>query len=409
MRRLLPAIALYFLLGIVAPGDTLRLSPVGRLAAPYQYNFLAWEITHLPAKWLRWAGEAVLPFRPNTDIPMQVVERYFRLEAEVRQMRERLSRTVAAGGPEAPRLERELRELEQRRDELRPRTEATLEAAISSVLAEEGIPFRVGKVIFPPVDFALDDPPTVLVVSPRDRIVMKEQVYLRSDISTREQEGLEEAVLGREDLSALVEGVGGISTYPSMINPGDLRHAASVASHEWLHQYLFLRPLGQNYRRSPEMDALNETLANLVSEELADRVVARLRGEPVPPGRSGPRETTPETCPPGAFCFGREMRFTRLQVEALLAQGRVEEAEAYMEERRQTFVREGYPIRKLNQAYFAFHGTYADSPASTSPIFGQLQRLRRSFPSLAGFVHALASVSRYEEFEGLLQERAPAP
>jgi len=55
------------------------------------------------------------------------------------------------------------------------------------------------------------------------------------------------------------------------------------------------------------------------------------------------------------------MRETRIRVDKLLAQGRIEEAEAYMEERRQEFVAHGYYIRKLNQAYFAFHGAYADT------------------------------------------------
>jgi hypothetical protein len=39
--------------------------------------------------------------------------------------------------------------------------------------------------------------------------------------------------------------------------------------------------------------------------------------------------------------------------------GKVELAEEFMEERRQFFWKKGYHIRKLNQAYFAFHGAYA--------------------------------------------------
>ena len=76
------------------------------------------------------------------------------------------------------------------------------------------------------------------------------------------------------------------------------------------------------------------------------------------------------------FGFNEEMRETRLRVDELLANGKVGEAEAYMEERRLFFVENGYPIRRLNQAYFAFQGTYAENAASSSPIAGQLNRFR---------------------------------
>ena len=54
-------------------------------------------------------------------------------------------------------------------------------------------------------------------------------------------------------------------------------------------------------------------------------------------------------------------------LEGLLAQGKIEEAEAYMEERRRFLAANGHFIRKINQAFFAFHGSYATSPASISP------------------------------------------
>ena len=49
-----------------------------------------------------------------------------------------------------------------------------------------------------------------------------------------------------------------------------------------------------------------------------------------------------------------------------------------MEERRLLMVEHGYPIRVLNQAYFAFHGAYAESPASSSPIGAQGAPLSRA-------------------------------
>ena len=103
---------------------------------------------------------------------------------------------------------------------------------------------------------------------------------------------------------------------------------------------------------------------------------------------------------PAVFDFDAEMRETRARVDELLAQGMIEEAEAYMEERRQLFVANGHLIRKINQAYFAFHGTYATSPSSVSPIGDQMRRLRAQSKSLEEFLRTVASFGSYQEFSG---------
>jgi hypothetical protein len=63
----------------------------------------------------------------------------------------------------------------------------------------------------------------------------------------------------------------------------------------------------------------------------------------------------------------------------------------------------GHRLRKLNQAYFAFHGTYAESPASLSPIGGQLKELRILVPSVGAFVRTVSGVSSYQGFLDLLE------
>ena len=73
----------------------------------------------------------------------------------------------------------------------------------------------------------------------------------------------------------------------------------------------------------------------------------------------------PGTSPP-PFDFNAEMHQTRVIVDRLLAQGKIDDAESYMEQRRVFFWENGYHIRKLNQAYFAFYGAYADQPAGSS-------------------------------------------
>ena len=98
------------------------------------------------------------------------------------------------------------------------------------------------------------------------------------------------------------------------------------------------------------------------------------------------------------------MRETRLHVDALLEAGLVETAESYMEARRRYFVAHGYPLRVLNQAYFAFNGNYATGAASSSPIGPQLVRLREESDDLA---HFLATVRWFTSVKDLEEALGP--
>jgi len=100
------------------------------------------------------------------------------------------------------------------------------------------------------------------------------------------------------------------------------------------------------------------------------------------------------------------MRETRLRVDALLAQGQVTEAEAYMEEQRRYLVSEGFALRKLNQAYFAFHGAYADAPTSVSPIGEEMRALRRRATSPGAFLRTVAGFTNRADLQQALSEAA---
>jgi hypothetical protein len=192
---------------------------------------------------------------------------------------------------------------------------------------------------------------------------------------------------------------------------------ADTFAHEWAHHFLIQFPLGYNYSQSGEMTSLNETTASIVGREIGRRVILRYYPEleerlpplPVPPDcppMLASELVWPDEPPPGVFDYNREMRTTRLHVDALLAEGQIEEAERYMEERRQLFVEQGHNIRKLNQAYFAFHGSYATSPSTGNPIGGQLEWLRAQHPTLRDFVRDIASVSRYENLRAAFQAQS---
>ena len=103
---------------------------------------------------------------------------------------------------------------------------------------------------------------------------------------------------------------------------------------------------------------------------------------------------------PPPFDFRAEMHETRVKADELLAEGKIEEAEAYMEARREVFWENGYLIRKLNQAYFAFHGAYADSPggaAGEDPVGPAVRALREQSDSLADFINTIAWMTSFDE------------
>ena len=79
-----------------------------------------------------------------------------------------------------------------------------------------------------------------------------------------------------------------------------------------------------------------------------------------------------------------------------------------MEERRKEFVAHGYRLRRLNQAYFAFHGTYADTGAAGVSIVGQqIEELRRRSPSLADFLRTAAEFTDAEDLSAYLAGPMP--
>lgn len=101
------------------------------------------------------------------------------------------------------------------------------------------------------------------------------------------------------------------------------------------------------------------------------------------------------------FNFRAEMRKTRVRVDELLAEGKVDEAEAYMEARRLYFWDQGYGLRKLNQAYFAFYGSYNDQPgggaSGSDPVGPAVRRLWAGSPDLKSFIALVRGVRSFDD------------
>ncbi len=104
------------------------------------------------------------------------------------------------------------------------------------------------------------------------------------------------------------------------------------------------------------------------------------------------------------FDFNTTMRTTRITVDNYLAQGQVQQAEQYMESQRQLLMSKGYYIRKLNQAYFAFYGSYATGPASVDPIGQELSTLRQHSPSIKDFLNTVSGFGSNQDLNNAINQ-----
>jgi len=195
--------------------------------------------------------------------------------------------------------------------------------------------------------------------------------------------------------------LGGLAAYPAIVTADrSYDGILETSAHEWVHHYLAFYPLGQEWGRGGDAHVLNETTANIAGRELA--ALARA---------ANPVELTAEEsgyAPPRAQAqavtvdFNAEMRALRLEVDALLADGKVAEAEARMEEKRLELERGGIFIRKLNQAYFAFYGTYADSPQSSDPIGPKIERVWELTKDVGVFLRIMREVENVPDLDRAL-------
>ncbi len=415
-RRTLVALFSALLLFIVAGGG-LTVSFTSSGVDSQRHSILLWEFQHFMDKWWHRSVTWLPGLTRDRQEQLADVEEFFMLGEEVRRLQGSLERAVALAGSNAPEstspedIQRQVNEVLERKEGLRPRVEETLEAEISATLEEMGIIRKVGPLRWPPVDFTFDPGPLVLTTSPFEEIRRLTDVLLNSGIPILEQERLEAEVQTEDGVSALIVRIGGIATYPAAVVPDRSLHTTLIlASHEWLHHHLIFSPLGRRWWEGRAIQSINETVANIAGEEIGDAALTRLTGQVVERPPYEPPSLEPNVAPdPGVFDFRREMRETRLRLDELLVEGEVDEAGVYLEERRLLFVENGYYIRKLNQAYFAFHGTYADNPASVSPIEPQLRAVHAASADLAAFLKQVSGVTTAEELEVMAREAGWEP
>lgn len=414
--RILDILSILIVLLIVGGSDVPRFTESADRTRVYtreiEFDYPNWVWN---ATWLKLGQAAIhAPHTLDRGTGKELVFDYFRTTVNILETEFRIEQIYA--DPEitdkeaaTALLREQLGEYLARQEKLAPFKESILQNQVSETLAELDLT-AIGQPL-PPVLYHNSPTPLALIVSKREEIVQVANISVLPTLTLDEQIALEDEVAGSLDVSTLVVQIGGVGVYPTMVmETANLPWMLNTIAHEWTHNYLNLRPLGLNYTTTPELRTMNETAASIVGDEVGFLVLQKHYPQFLSASRLDPTRNLISLdlhFPPSngfddtpVFDFRAEMRETRVTADELLAEGKIEEAEAYMEARRQVFWDNGYLLRKLNQAYFAFHGAYADQPggaAGEDPVGPAVRALREQSESLADFINTIAWMTSFEE------------
>lgn len=400
-------IFLFLLFGLgaatVPPQGALPVE-VEAVTAPYSFDFVDWESQNLATELRRrWQPPAL----PESATEQQaLIQTYLHQEEQLLATKGKLTRSYATRTtalPEDSALIEVLGQFHLAQSKIQPQVELLLAQQVEAILRDEG--FTIAGTVFPPVAFRLVNPPTALIISPRDHIQNQYFVALQPGLAPQQRTEIEAALDQRGDVSSYVTDIGGLGSYPTMvIQHTSLPYLLDTIAHEWTHNYLFTFPtaIAWSYQTDPHLTTINETTASLVGAEVSRKVIARYYPDWLDQLPAANRAGEAVPAKPSEFHLA--MRRIRQEVDRLLAGGEIEAAETYMETERLKLVEQGYPLRKLNQAYFAFHGSYALSPGSIDPTGPQIRQLRAVSPSLKNFLDRVGWLNSSEDYTAWLAE-----
>jgi hypothetical protein len=387
---------------VVSPGD--QSERVRAFTRAIEFDYVSWTMDALGIKLgqivLGTAGYLPENARSNTVLEaLDLINQIHLVEGKLNDIYADPDITDHEAASAEVKLQ--LAALKDKRAKLEPLAEAILQEQVNEIATEAGL--TLGGQAIPPVLYHTTPPPDGLIISPRNVIQQIQDISISPGITVDQMDELENKVDQALNVSSLVVGIGGIGLYPTMVmETTDINGLAEVVSHEWVHNYLTLRPLGISYMNSPELRTINETVASIAGKELGRALVKKYYPAYLPPENPPSPPVTDESQPPSppVFNFNAEMHLTRINTDKLLAEGKIDEAETYMELRRRFFWNQGYHIRKLNQAYFAFYGAYADQPggaAGEDPVGTAVRLLRAKSSSLEDFINRIAWMWNFEQ------------
>ncbi|NWF69666.1 MAG: hypothetical protein HXY40_11325 [Chloroflexi bacterium] len=378
------------------------------LTSAYQFDYIGWEAGAIAVKTYStlYGLHPFMNEQARSDyvrVYMHDLRRAQQIEAQIDHIYSDPSVSDPETASAGLRAERDLLRADLRARQIL--AESILEGQVAAVLVEQG--FGALGQLWPPLSAHFTQVPNLLVISPRETIRFDYAVNL-VPLAVDTAAALETRVEQQQNVSALIVPLGGLALYPSMIlETSDIVWAVNVIAHEWLHHYLFFYPLGLGYVTAGETRIINETTARLFGEEIGPLVLRRYYPDLYVPPPQTPQASAPVTrlllqpIQPAGFDFGVELGKTRFNVDRMLAAGQVVEAESYMEARRSFFAENGYFLRRLNQAYFAFYGGYqsrrSGGAGGGDPIGPAVAALRAASPSLLQFVVTMRDITTREQ------------
>ena len=106
------------------------------------------------------------------------------------------------------------------------------------------------------------------------------------------------------------------------------------------------------------------------------------------------------------FDYSKFMKNLRLDVDNLLLERKILEAEKLMEDSALILNNNGFKIRKINQAWFAFNGTYGDSPSSVSNIDDELLKFIDNQTTIKIAIDELKNINSVNDYNILIKDSA---
>ncbi|GAI33427.1 unnamed protein product, partial [marine sediment metagenome] len=155
------------------------------IVKPYRFSIVKWESRAIPHEANQW----IFGSYEKIDDEVHVVTEYFSAIERIKTLESEIE-AISAGNEQGDlaSLEAELNMLQEQKMALKDTVERIIEKQIKETLAQQGIFNPMDRYIrlginFPPLNFKLEEPPHLLVISPRDRIESIREIILLPSMS----------------------------------------------------------------------------------------------------------------------------------------------------------------------------------------------------------------------------------
>jgi hypothetical protein len=370
---------------------------------PYRFSIAGWEFN----TFLEKTKQLFIHKNKSTQTDVAITNQYISLSNQINDLKGQIN------ADNQSELQSRIDILQKQQNDLTGPVEDIIKRQVTQILSEMGIyqpwyKYVKLKSTFPPPDFKLEIPPHLLVISPRDKIDRMKDVLLNENMSLPEITNLETNV-DNLNVSSLVVDLGGVGTYPNIVSSdSDFQYIIETCAHEWAHTYLAFTPLGFRYvlniaglSHNDDITTMNETVSDIIGKEVGAAVLKKYYPQ-FQSNSQTVQTNSATTVNQPVFNFNQEMQNIRKQVDKYLAAGEIDTAKQYMQQKQEYLAANGYYIRKLNQAYFAFYGTYTDSLAYENPIGTEIKQLRTKSASLKDFLNTVSSMTSVKNLNSAL-------